>query len=100
MGERRVCDCDKRPDRQAGRPGVNPATGQRWTWDTLPTCECPVWEPVDPTLADAIRETVEWITDAVYETSRAMHSGRAVAPGLHDQIAANATLAHLLDGAP
>lgn len=39
--ELRVCDCDRRPDRQAGRPGINPATGLRWTFDELPRCYCP-----------------------------------------------------------
>lgn len=41
MAELRVCTCDKRPDRGTGKPGIDPATGQRWTFDTLPRCDCP-----------------------------------------------------------
>lgn len=41
--ERRVCDCDRRPDHApGGKPGIDPATGARWAFGALPTCYCPM----------------------------------------------------------
>lgn len=41
--ELRVCGCERRPDyAPGGLRGIDPATGGRWTFESLPRCYCPL----------------------------------------------------------